>query len=74
LPKRFANFERPSSSTPSRSCDSTCSAGIATKKLRHFDGCGNNAFTKVARGVPGGLQATCKSGADEAKKNGHHAI
>jgi len=40
--------------------------GIANEKTSHFEDAAN-AFTKCA-GVPGGLQATCKSGADEAKK------
>jgi len=40
--------------------------GIANEKTSHFDDAAN-AFTKCAA-VPGGLQATCKSGADEAKK------
>jgi tetratricopeptide (TPR) repeat protein len=40
--------------------------GISNEKTSHFDDA-INAFTKCAA-VPGGLQATCKSGADEAKK------
>jgi tetratricopeptide (TPR) repeat protein len=40
--------------------------GIANEKTSHFDDAAN-AFTKCAA-VPGGLQATCKSGVDEAKK------
>jgi tetratricopeptide (TPR) repeat protein len=40
--------------------------GIANEKTSHFDDAAT-AFTKCAA-VPGGLQATCKSGADEAKK------
>ena len=40
--------------------------GIANEKTSHFEDAAN-AFTKCAA-VPGGLQATCKSGADEAKK------
>jgi tetratricopeptide (TPR) repeat protein len=40
--------------------------GISNEKTSHFDDA-VNAFTKCAA-VPGGLQATCKSGADEAKK------
>jgi tetratricopeptide (TPR) repeat protein len=39
---------------------------ISNEKTSHFDDA-VNAFTKCAA-VPGGLQATCKSGADEAKK------
>jgi len=42
--------------------------GIANEKTSHFEDAAN-AFTKCAA-VPGGLQATCKSGADEAKKMG----
>jgi tetratricopeptide (TPR) repeat protein len=42
--------------------------GIANEKTSHFDDA-VNAFTKCAA-VPGGLQATCKSSADEAKKLG----
>lgn len=40
--------------------------GLSNEKTSHFDDA-INAFTKCAA-VPGGLQATCKSGADEAKK------
>ena len=40
--------------------------GLANEKTSHFEDAAN-AFTKCAA-VPGGLQATCKSGADEAKK------
>ncbi len=40
--------------------------GIANEKTSHFEDAAN-AFTKCAA-VPGGLQATCKSGVDEAKK------
>lgn len=40
--------------------------GIANEKTSHFEDAAN-AFTKCAA-VPGGLQATCKSGIDEAKK------
>lgn len=40
--------------------------GISNEKTSHFEDA-VNAFTKCAA-VPGGLQATCKSGADEAKK------
>jgi tetratricopeptide (TPR) repeat protein len=40
--------------------------GISNEKTSHFDDA-VNAFTKCAA-VPGGLQATCKTGADEAKK------
>jgi tetratricopeptide (TPR) repeat protein len=40
--------------------------GLSNEKTSHFDDA-VNAFTKCAA-VPGGLQATCKSGADEAKK------
>jgi len=40
--------------------------GIANEKTSHFDDAAT-AFTKCAA-IPGGLQATCKSGADEAKK------
>jgi tetratricopeptide (TPR) repeat protein len=40
--------------------------GISNEKTSHFDDAAN-AFTKCAA-VPGGLQSTCKSGADEAKK------
>jgi tetratricopeptide (TPR) repeat protein len=40
--------------------------GIANEKTSHFEEAAN-AFTKCAA-VPGGLQATCKSGIDEAKK------
>jgi tetratricopeptide (TPR) repeat protein len=40
--------------------------GIADQKTSHFDAA-VAAFTKCAS-VPGGLQATCKSGAEEAKK------
>jgi tetratricopeptide (TPR) repeat protein len=39
---------------------------ISNEKTSHFDDA-VNAFTKCAA-VPGGLQATCKTGADEAKK------
>jgi tetratricopeptide (TPR) repeat protein len=40
--------------------------GISNEKTSHFEDA-VNAFTKCAA-VPGGLQATCKTGADEAKK------
>ncbi|HWY05501.1 MAG TPA: tetratricopeptide repeat protein [Candidatus Acidoferrales bacterium] len=40
--------------------------GIANEKTSHFDDAAT-AFTKCAA-VPGGLQATCKSSADEARK------
>ena len=40
--------------------------GIANEKTAHFEDAAN-AFSKCAA-VPGGLQATCKSGVDEAKK------
>jgi tetratricopeptide (TPR) repeat protein len=40
--------------------------GISNEKTSHFEDA-INAFTKCAA-VPGSLQATCKSGADEAKK------
>jgi tetratricopeptide (TPR) repeat protein len=40
--------------------------GISNEKTSHFEEA-VNAFTKCAA-VPGGLQATCKTGADEAKK------
>jgi tetratricopeptide (TPR) repeat protein len=40
--------------------------GISNEKTSHFEDA-VNAFTKCAA-VPGGLQSTCKSGADEAKK------
>jgi tetratricopeptide (TPR) repeat protein len=40
--------------------------GIANEKTSHFEDA-VSAFTKCAA-VPGGLQATCKSGADEARK------
>ncbi len=40
--------------------------GISNEKTSHFEDA-VNAFTKCAA-VPGGLQVTCKSGADEAKK------
>jgi tetratricopeptide (TPR) repeat protein len=40
--------------------------GIANEKTSHFDDA-VNAFTKCAA-VPSGLQTTCKTGADEAKK------
>ena len=40
--------------------------GIANEKTSHFEDAAN-AFTKCAA-VPGGLQATCKSGVDEARK------
>lgn len=40
--------------------------GLSNEKTSHFDDA-VNAFTKCAA-VPGALQATCKSGADEAKK------
>ncbi|HEV2102451.1 MAG TPA: tetratricopeptide repeat protein [Candidatus Acidoferrum sp.] len=40
--------------------------GISNEKTSHFEDAAN-AFTKCAA-VPGGLQATCKSSADEAKK------
>jgi tetratricopeptide (TPR) repeat protein len=40
--------------------------GISNEKTSHFEDA-VNAFTKCAA-VPGGLQATCKSSADEAKK------
>jgi tetratricopeptide (TPR) repeat protein len=40
--------------------------GISNQKTSHFEDA-VNAFNKCAA-VPGGLQATCKSGADEAKK------
>ncbi|HXH67822.1 MAG TPA: tetratricopeptide repeat protein [Candidatus Limnocylindrales bacterium] len=39
---------------------------VANEKTSHFDDAAN-AFNKCAS-FPGGLQATCKSGADEAKK------
>jgi len=39
---------------------------ISNEKTSHFDDAAT-AFTKCAA-VPGGLQATCKTGADEAKK------
>jgi tetratricopeptide (TPR) repeat protein len=39
---------------------------LSNEKTSHFEDA-VNAFTKCAA-VPGGLQATCKSGADEAKK------
>ena len=40
--------------------------GISNEKTSHFDDAAN-AFAKCAA-VPGGLQNTCKTGADEAKK------
>jgi tetratricopeptide (TPR) repeat protein len=40
--------------------------GLSNEKTSHFDDA-ISAFTKCAA-VPGGLQATCKSGAEEAKK------
>lgn len=40
--------------------------GLSNEKTSHFDDA-VNAFTKCAA-VPGALQATCKTGADEAKK------
>jgi len=40
--------------------------GLSNEKTSHFEDA-VNAFTKCAA-VPGGLQATCKSSADEAKK------
>ena len=40
--------------------------GLSNEKTSHFDDA-VTAFTKCAA-VPGGLQATCKTGADEAKK------
>ena len=40
--------------------------GIANEKTSHFDDAAT-AFNRCAA-IPGGLQATCKSGADEAKK------
>jgi tetratricopeptide (TPR) repeat protein len=40
--------------------------GLSNEKTSHFDDAAT-AFTKCAA-VPGGLQATCKSSADEAKK------
>ena len=40
--------------------------GISNEKTAHFEDA-VNAFTKCAA-VPSGLQATCKTGADEAKK------
>jgi tetratricopeptide (TPR) repeat protein len=40
--------------------------GISNEKTSHFEDA-VNAFTKCAA-IPGGLQATCKTGADEAKK------
>jgi tetratricopeptide (TPR) repeat protein len=40
--------------------------GLSNEKTSHFEDA-INAFTKCAA-VPGGLQATCKSSADEAKK------
>jgi tetratricopeptide (TPR) repeat protein len=42
--------------------------GIADEKTSHFDAA-VAAFTKCAS-IPGGLQATCKNGAEEAKKLG----
>jgi tetratricopeptide (TPR) repeat protein len=42
--------------------------GISNEKTSHFDDA-VAAFTKCAA-VPGGLQTTCKAGADEAKKLG----
>jgi tetratricopeptide (TPR) repeat protein len=40
--------------------------GISNERTSHFEDAAN-AFTKCAA-IPGGLQATCKSSADEAKK------
>jgi len=40
--------------------------GLSNEKTSHFEDA-VNAFTKCAA-VPGGLQATCKTGVDEAKK------
>jgi tetratricopeptide (TPR) repeat protein len=40
--------------------------GISNEKTSHFEDA-VSAFTKCAA-VPGGLQGTCKTGADEAKK------
>jgi len=42
--------------------------GVSNQKTSHFDDA-VTAFTKCAA-IPGGLQATCKSSADEAKKLG----
>jgi tetratricopeptide (TPR) repeat protein len=42
--------------------------GVSNQKTSHFDDA-VAAFTKCAA-IPGGLQATCKSGIDEAKKLG----
>ena len=42
--------------------------GVANQKTSHFDDA-VAAFTKCAA-IPGGLQATCKTGIDEAKKLG----
>ncbi|HKM66046.1 MAG TPA: tetratricopeptide repeat protein [Candidatus Acidoferrum sp.] len=42
--------------------------GVSNQKTSHFDDA-VAAFTKCA-GIPGGLQATCKTSADEAKKLG----
>jgi hypothetical protein len=42
--------------------------GLSNEKTSHFDEAAA-AFTKCAA-IPGGLQTTCKTGADEAKKLG----
>ena len=45
---------------------------ISDEKTSHFDAA-VAAFNKCAT-VPGGLQPTCKSGAEEAKETGRHAV
>jgi tetratricopeptide (TPR) repeat protein len=68
--QRFAeaipNFEQAAKLDPVPDPVNFYLLGISNEKTSHFEDA-VNAFTKCAA-VPGGLQATCKTGADEAKK------
>jgi tetratricopeptide (TPR) repeat protein len=62
----IANFEQAVKLDPIPDPVNFYLLAISNEKTSHFDDA-VNAFTKCAA-VPGGLQATCKTGADEAKK------
>jgi tetratricopeptide (TPR) repeat protein len=62
----ISNFEQAVKLDPVPDAVNFYLLGLSNEKTSHFDEA-VSAFTKCAA-VPGGLQATCKTGADEAKK------
>lgn len=62
------NFEQAIKLDPTPDAVNLYLLGVADQKTSHFDDA-VAAFTKCAA-IPGGLQATCKNGLDEAKKLG----